>query len=63
MPLTATPVLGSQMSIDRQLEPQPPKQLSRDRPEVLLQAYLVEKAAWLAQYPTVRPTEYCKAYK
>ena len=63
VPLIATPVLGSQVSIDRQLEPQPPKQLSRDRPEVLLQAYLAEKAAWLAQHPTVRPTEYRKARK
>jgi hypothetical protein len=40
-----------------------PKQLSPDRPEVLIQAYLAEKAAWLAQYPTVRPTEYRKARK
>jgi hypothetical protein len=40
-----------------------PKQLSPDRPEVLIQAYLAEKAAWLAQHPTVRPTEYRKARK
>jgi hypothetical protein len=40
-----------------------PKQLSPDRPEVLMQAYLAEKAAWLAQHPTVRPTEYRKARK
>ena len=39
------------------------KQLSPDRPEVLMQAYLAEKTAWLAQYPTVRPTEYRKARK
>jgi hypothetical protein len=29
----------------------------------LLQAYLAEKSAWLAQHPTVRPTEYRKARK
>jgi hypothetical protein len=40
-----------------------PKQLSPDRPEVLIQAYLAEKAVWLAQHPTVRPTEYRKARK
>jgi hypothetical protein len=40
-----------------------PKQLSPDRPEVLMQAYLAEKTAWLAQHPTVRPTEYRKARK
>jgi hypothetical protein len=40
-----------------------PKQLSPDRPEVLMQAYLAEKAAWLARHPTVRPTEYRKARK
>jgi hypothetical protein len=40
-----------------------PKQLSPDRPEVLMQAYLAEKAAWLAQHPTIRPTEYRKARK
>jgi hypothetical protein len=40
-----------------------PKQLSPDRPEVLIQAYLAEKAALLAQHPTVRPTEYRKARK
>jgi hypothetical protein len=40
-----------------------PKQLSPDRPEVLIQAYLAEKTAWLAQYPTVRPTEYRRARK
>ncbi len=40
-----------------------PKQLSPDRPEVLMQAYLAKKAAWLAQYPTIRPTEYRKARK
>jgi hypothetical protein len=40
-----------------------PKQLSPDRPEVLMQAYLAEKIAWLAQHPTVRPTEYRKARK
>jgi hypothetical protein len=39
------------------------KQLSPDRPEVLMQAYLAEKTAWLAQHPTVRPTEYRKARK
>lgn len=39
------------------------KQLSPDRPEVLMQAYLAEKAAWLAQHPTIRPTEYRKARK
>ena len=40
-----------------------PKPLSPDRPEVLMQAYLAEKTAWLAQHPTVRPTEYRKARK
>ena len=40
-----------------------PKQLSPDRPEVLLQAYLAEKTAWLAQHPTIRPTDYRKARK
>jgi hypothetical protein len=39
------------------------KQLSPDRPEVLMQAYLAEKTAWLAQHLTVRPTEYRKARK
>ena len=28
-----------------------------------MQAYLAEKAAWLAKHPTVRPTEYRKARK
>jgi hypothetical protein len=40
-----------------------PKQLSPDRPEVLIQAYLAEKAMWLAQHPTTRPTDYRKARK
>ncbi len=40
-----------------------PKQLSLDRPEVLIQAYLAEKTAWLAQHPTIRLIEYCKARK
>jgi hypothetical protein len=35
-----------------------PEHLSPDRPEVLIQAYLAEKTAWLAQHPTIRPTEY-----
>jgi hypothetical protein len=39
------------------------KQLSLDRPEVLIQAYLAEKTAWLAQHPIVRPTEYRRARK
>ena len=43
--------------------PVAPKQLSPDRPEVLIQAYLAEKTAWLAQHPTVRPTEYRRARK
>ena len=30
-----------------------PRQLSPDRPEVLMQAYLAEKEAWLAQHPIV----------
>jgi hypothetical protein len=46
----------------QQLELQP-KQLLPDRPEVLLQAYLAEKTAWLAQHPTIRPTDYRKARK
>jgi hypothetical protein len=41
----------------------PKKQLSPDRPEVLIQAYLAEKSAWLAQHPTVRPIEYRRARK
>lgn len=40
-----------------------PKELSPDRPEVLIQAYLVEKATWLLENPTVRPAEYRKARK
>jgi hypothetical protein len=40
-----------------------PKQLSPDRLEVLIQAYLAEKTAWLAQHPTIRLTEYRKARK
>ena len=28
-----------------------------------MQAYLAEKTAWLAQHPTIRPTEYRKARK
>jgi hypothetical protein len=44
-------------------EPAEPKQLSPDRPEVLMQAYLAKKAAWLAQHHTVRLTEYRKARK
>jgi hypothetical protein len=40
-----------------------PKQLSPDRPEVLIQAYLAEKTAWLARNPTIRPAEYRKARK
>ena len=43
--------------------PAVPKQLSPDRPEVLIQAYLAEKTAWLAHHPTVRPIEYRKARK
>ena len=43
--------------------PTVPKQLSPDRPEVLMHAYLAEKTAWLAQHPTVRPAEYRKARK
>ncbi|KAF5190520.1 Transposase [Thalictrum thalictroides] len=48
-----------------QPRPQAPlqKQLSPDRPEVLIKAYLAEKTAWLAQHPTVRPTEYRRARK
>jgi hypothetical protein len=41
----------------------PKKQLSPDRPKVLIQAYLAKKTAWLAQHPTVRPAEYRKARK
>jgi hypothetical protein len=43
--------------------PVAPKQLSPDRPEVLMQAYLAKKTAWLAQHPTVQSTEYCRARK
>ena len=52
---TAAPILAT--------APTAPKQLSPDRPEVLMQAYLAEKTAWLAQHPTVRPAEYRKARK
>lgn len=54
-----------QLEYLEQPRPQPSlqKQLSPDRPEVLLQAYLAEKEAWLAQHPTVRPAEYRKARK
>jgi hypothetical protein len=52
---TAAPILAT--------APIVPKQLSPDRPEVLMQAYLAEKTAWLAQHPTVRPTEYRRARK
>ncbi|CAG8971729.1 hypothetical protein HYALB_00007209 [Hymenoscyphus albidus] len=45
------------------LAPTVPKQLSPDRPEVLILAYLAEKTAWLAQHPTIRPAEYRKARK
>jgi hypothetical protein len=40
-----------------------PKQLAPGRPEALMQTYLAEKNAWLAQHPTVRPTNYRKARK
>jgi hypothetical protein len=43
--------------------PVTPKQLLPDRPEVLMQAYLVEKTTWLVQHLTVRLTEYYKARK
>jgi hypothetical protein len=49
--------------IQLELRPQPPKKLLPDRPEVLIQAYLAEKAAWLAQHPTIRPIGYRKARK
>ena len=52
---TAAPILAT--------APTAPKQLSPDRPEVLMQAYLAEKTAWLAQHFTVRPIEYRKARK
>jgi len=67
-----SPLLGSQVSINiqpsplrpsPQKQPQPPKQLSPNRPEVLIQVYLAKKTAWLAQHPTVRRTEYRKAPK
>jgi hypothetical protein len=71
--LQASIATQSQLLLDmevatRQLEQpeqpeQLPKQLSPDRPEVLMQAYPAEKAAWLAQHPTVRPAEYRKARK
>ena len=53
----ASPVLAAPTA------PTLPKQLSPDRPEVLIQAYLAEKTAWLAQHLTVRPAEYRKARK
>jgi hypothetical protein len=52
---TAAPILAT--------APTAPKQLSPDRPEVLMQAYLAEKTAWLAQHLTVRPAEYRRARK
>jgi hypothetical protein len=39
------------------------KPLSPDRPEVLIQAYLAAKTAWLARHPAVRSAEYRKARK
>jgi hypothetical protein len=70
--IPVSPLLGSQVSIN--IQPSPPrpspqnqpqllKQLSPNRPEVLMQVYLAEKTAWLAQHPTVWPTEYRKARK
>lgn len=44
-------------------DPPSPKELSPDRPELLMKAYLTEKEAWLVKHPTVRPTEYRKARK
>ncbi len=43
--------------------PAAPKQLSPNRPEVLIQAYLAEQTTWLAQHPTIRLIEYRKARK
>jgi hypothetical protein len=61
--LTA-PVVPTASTIQAVLTaPAAPKQLSPDRPEALMQAYLAEKTAWLAQHPTVRPTEYRRARK
>jgi hypothetical protein len=51
------------VSLQPELQPQLSKQLSPDRPEVLIQAYLAEKDAWLSKHPTIRPSEYRKARK
>ncbi len=59
----ASPVLTAPTVSTVPVAPTVPKQLSPDRPEVLIQAYLAEKTAWLAQHPTIRPTEYRKARK
>ncbi len=50
--------------LDPELEPKPPKkQLSPNRPEVLMQAYLAEKNAWLTNHPNIRPIQYRKVRK
>ena len=59
----ASPVLTAPAASTAPVVSTVPKQLSPDRPEVLMQAYLAEKTAWLAQHPTVRPTEYRRARK
>jgi hypothetical protein len=59
----ASPVLTAPAASTAPVVSTVPKQLSPDRPEVLIQAYLAEKTAWLAQHPTVRPTEYRRARK
>ena len=59
---TPTPPPTSTLSIIQKPQ-QPQRKLSPNRPEVVFQAYQAEKSAWLANYPTVRPTEYRKARK
>ena len=60
---TASTVPMASLVITAPIAPIAPKQLLLDRPEVLIQAYLAEKIAWLAQYPTARLTEYYKTRK
>ena len=43
---SSVPVVSAILAVPT--PPTIPKQLSPDRPEVLIQAYLAEKAAWLA---------------
>jgi hypothetical protein len=68
VPMTSTVPIVSPVPVASPVQTAPiastvAKQLSPDRPQVLIQTYLAEKAAWLAQHPTIRPTEYRMARK